>query len=181
MHSPYTPDVQIFISFALRWAIFELHTFFGKVHRMTQKWPWWHVGILTLTKRPQGQKYQHAFYIHPRGPYFCLFHSTMSHFRVTGQVSGKVHRMTPNNRGDMFKVKNTNMHATSNPEAQIAVHFTLWWLMSRFSVAAQFSEKWIAVWYIIWKSSSSCTYIVFVPLVVEIELIFALRAPASKI
>ncbi len=39
-------------------------------------------------------------------------------------IYGKVHRMTSNVL-DMFKVTNTNMHATNTPEAQIYIRFAL--------------------------------------------------------
>ena len=41
-------------------------------------------------------------------------------FSSHSPIFGKVHQMTPNDI-DMFKVKNTNMHATYIPNAQIFV------------------------------------------------------------
>ena len=79
MHVTYTPEAQIFVLFALRSAVFELWRNFQKSAPNDHKWPW-HV---------QGQKYQYACYIHPRGPCFCLFRSTMSCFRVTPLLSEK--------------------------------------------------------------------------------------------
>ncbi len=60
MHATYTPEDQIFIRFALRWAEFELHpNFEKKVHWMTPKWSW-HVQdhrymhmLTTYTPRPK--------------------------------------------------------------------------------------------------------------------------------
>ena len=43
-----------------------------------------------------------------------------------GPIFGKVHWMKPNDL-DMFKVKNTNMHATYTPDTQIFIHFILRW------------------------------------------------------
>ncbi len=99
------------------------------------KWPW-HV---------QGQKYQHACYTHPRGPNFRPFSSTMSHFWVIRPNFRKMHRMTPNNL-DRFKVKNTNIHVTNTPGAQIFVCFTLRWavfgLQPNFWKSAPNDPKW---------------------------------------
>ncbi len=74
MHATYTPKAQLFVCFPLRWAIFELRPFSWKC----TKWP----------RLVQGRKYQHACYIHPRGPNFQPFRSTMSRFWVTAQFSG---------------------------------------------------------------------------------------------
>ena len=97
------------------------------------KWPW----------HAQSHKYQHACYIHPRGPNFCLFCSML--FLSYGPIFGKVHRMTPNDL-DMFKVKNTNMHVTYTPEAQIFVRFALRWavfeLRPYFRKSAPNDPKW---------------------------------------
>ena len=60
MHATYTAKAQIYIRFTLRWAIFELWHNLRKSAPNDPKWPW-HV---------QGQKYQHACYIHPQGPNF---------------------------------------------------------------------------------------------------------------
>ena len=79
MHVTYTPEAQIFVCFALRWAVFELRPNFRKSAPNDPKWPW-HV---------QGQIYQHACYIHPRGPNFRPFRSTMSRFWVTAQFLEK--------------------------------------------------------------------------------------------
>ncbi len=72
MHVTYTPDAQIFICFALQWAVFESPPNFQKSALNGPKWPW-HV---------QGQKYQHVCYIHPWGPNFHPFRFTMSRFWV---------------------------------------------------------------------------------------------------
>ncbi len=45
-------------------------------------------------------------------------------FLSYGPIIGNVHQMTPNDR-DRFEVKNTNMHITYNPEAQIFVLFSV--------------------------------------------------------
>ncbi len=139
------------------------------------KWPW-HV---------QGQKYQHACYIHPRGPNFRPFRSTTSRFWVMAQFSEKctewpqmtltcsrskiptcmlhtwpeaqifvpftlrwaLFKLRPNyrksaqndlNELDMLEVKNTNMHVTYTPEAQILPFRST---ISRFWVTGQFSKK----------------------------------------
>ena len=84
------------------------------------KWPW------------QGQKCQHAFSIHPWDPNFPLFHSIMSCFWVTAQFVEKCTEwMTPKDL-DMFKVKNTNMHATYTTKAQIYIRFALRWDIFEF-------------------------------------------------
>ncbi len=80
-----------------------------------KKWRWY----------VQGEKYPYAYNIHPRGPNFLPFRSTMNRFPVTALFFGKLHRMTPNNH-DIFKVKSTHMH-TYIPEAQIFIRFTLPW------------------------------------------------------
>ena len=156
MHATYIAEAQIYIRFALRWAIFELRPNLWKSAPNDPKWPW-------------HEKYQHACYKHPWGPKFL----SVSHYDgpFFGPIFGKVHQMTPNDL-DMFQVKNTNMYATYTHKGQIfnLFHST----MSCFWVPAYFLER-IAVWYII------CEKVVFLPQVVEIELIFALRAPASKI
>ncbi len=49
--------------------LFRAAPFFSKkVHQMIPYWPW-HV---------QSQKHTYTYYIHPRGPKFRLFHSTMT-------------------------------------------------------------------------------------------------------
>ncbi len=55
----YTPGAHIFVRFALR-SVLELARNFWKSAPNDTKWPW-HI---------QGQKHQHACYIHPRGPNF---------------------------------------------------------------------------------------------------------------
>ncbi len=72
-HVTYTAEAQIFVRFALRWAVFELRPNFRKSAQNDPKSPW-HV---------QGQKYQQACYIHCRGPNLRPFRSTMSHIWVT--------------------------------------------------------------------------------------------------
>ena len=80
------------------------------------KWPW-HI---------QGQKYQHAMLHTPPRPKFSSVSLYDELFLTFGPSFGKVHRMTPNDL-NMFKVKNTKMHTTYAPEAQIFVHFALQW------------------------------------------------------
>ena len=69
MHTTYTPDAQLFICVALRWAVFELHPFYGKVHWKIPKGPW-HV---------QGKKFQYAYYMcttyTPRRKFSFIFFS----------------------------------------------------------------------------------------------------------
>ncbi len=50
----------------------------------------------------------------PPGPEFSSVSLYDEPFLSYGPIFGKVHRMTPNDL-DMFKVKNTNMHATYTP------------------------------------------------------------------
>ncbi len=76
IHVIYTPEAQIFVHFALRWAVFELRPYFPKSAPNDPKWPW-HV---------QGKKYQHACYIQPRGPNFRPFCSSTSRFWVMAQL-----------------------------------------------------------------------------------------------
>ncbi len=164
MHVTYIPEAKIFVHFTRWLAVFELRPNCWKSALNDLKWPW----------NVQGQKCQHARYIHPRGPNFHPFRSTISHFWVMAQfsekctewpqmtltcsrskipicmlhtpqrlkfssvslydepfvsygpISGKVHRMTPNDH-DIVRVKNTNMHAICTPEFQIFVRFTLRW------------------------------------------------------
>ena len=95
----HTPDAEIFVHFAPRWAVFKLRSlFYGKVYRMPHA---------TYPPRP---KFASVFYDEPFSSY--------------GPILGKVHRMTPNDL-DMFKVKNTNMHGACTPGAQSFVCFTL--------------------------------------------------------
>ncbi len=72
MHATYTPEDQIFVPFALRWAVFELQPNIRKSAPNDPKWPW-HV---------QGKKYQNACYIQPWGPNFRPFRSTISRFEL---------------------------------------------------------------------------------------------------
>ncbi len=51
MLATYTPEAQIFVHFALRWAVFELRPNFQEGELNDPKWPW-HV---------QGQKYQQEY------------------------------------------------------------------------------------------------------------------------
>ncbi len=71
-HVTYTHEAQIFLCFALWQAVFEFRSNLQKSTPNDPTWPW-HV---------QRQKYQHACYIHIRGPNFRLFHSTMSRFWI---------------------------------------------------------------------------------------------------
>ncbi len=100
MHDTYTAKAQIYIRFALQWAIFELRPNLWKSAQNDPKWSW----------HAQGQKYQHACYTHTWGPNFRPFRSTMSHFWVTAQFSEKC---------TVFQVKNTNMHVTYTHKGQI--------------------------------------------------------------
>ena len=76
------PETQIFVCFALWWAVFELCPFFWE---KCTEWPQndfnWFV---------QDQKYQHSCYIHLRGgPNFRQFRSRMSPFRLRPLFSTK--------------------------------------------------------------------------------------------
>ncbi len=62
----------------------------------------------------------------PLKPKFSSISLYNEPFLSYGPIFGKVHRMTPNDL-DIFKVKNTNMHVTYTLEAQIFIHFALWW------------------------------------------------------
>ncbi len=57
-------------------------------------------------------------------PQFSTVSLSNEQFLSFGPIFGKVHQMTPNDF-DMFKVKNTNMHVTYTPKAQILVRFAL--------------------------------------------------------
>ncbi len=124
MWSLCTKEAQIFIRFTLRWAVLELHPFFGihVVHQMTLTCSRSSIPICILLTP------------HISRP-FC---STMSRFQVMPLVLEKEHLTTPNDLA-MFKVKNTNMHATHIPETQIFVHFTLQWAV--FDLRPCFSKK----------------------------------------
>ncbi len=68
----HTPQGPIFVHFTLQWAVFKLRP---DVWKSVPKWPW-HV---------HGKNTNMDATYTPRGLYFHLFHSTMSHFWVTAQ------------------------------------------------------------------------------------------------
>ncbi len=74
LHVIFTPKAQIFVRFTLWWVVFKLRANFRKSAPNDPKWPW-HV---------QGQKYQHACYIRPRGPIFrpCFFYIRLIEARM---------------------------------------------------------------------------------------------------
>ena len=115
MHVTYSPEIEIFVRFALRWAVFELWPNFRKSAPNDPKWPW-HL---------QGQNtYTHATYTSETQIFILSLYDEL--FLIYGPIFGKVHQMTPNDL-DIFKIKNTNMHVTYTPEAQISVSFALRW------------------------------------------------------
>ena len=148
MHVTYTSEAHIFVRFALRWAMFELRPNFRESARNDPKWPWqgpqyqhaWYIHPPSpfrstmsrfwvtvqfskkctqwrqMTLTCSESQCQHACYIHPETHVFLGY----------CPIFWKVHRMTPNDV-DMFKVKNTNMHATYTPEAQLFISFALRW------------------------------------------------------
>ena len=100
-------------------------------------------------------------------------------FLSYGPIYGKVHRMNANYL-DMFKVKNTNMHATSTSEAEIVVRIVVWWtvfeLCPFFRKSALNDPKW--PWYV--KDKKHTCYIQsprpkFPPISLYDEPIFELR------
>ncbi len=105
LHTPWSPNFRPFCSTMIR---FELQAN-GKVHQMNPNLPW-HV---------QGQKYQHACYIHARGPNFHPFRSMMSRLWVTGQFSEKCTEW-PQMTSTCVKVKNTNMQLTYTPRPKFS-------------------------------------------------------------
>ncbi len=72
---------------------------------------------------------------------------------------GKVHRITLNDLNWHLQGQTYQHACYIHPWEQNFHPFCS--TKSRFWVAGQFSEKWISVWYDIWKRSSSCRYIVF--------------------
>ncbi len=64
MHATYTTEAQIFVCFALRGDVCRYCLIWGKVHRMTPKWPW-HV---------KGQRYTY-YMLHSQGLNFHPFFS----------------------------------------------------------------------------------------------------------
>ena len=91
-----TPDAQIFICFALWWTGFRLCHCCRKSALNDPKWPW-HV---------QGQKYQHASYIHPWGQNFHPFALRWSVFELRKKfVTCTLNDQMTTNDLHMFKVK----------------------------------------------------------------------------
>ncbi len=127
MHVTYTPEGQIFVLFAIWWAIFELQANFQKSAWNDPKWSW-HV---------QGQQNQHAYYIHPRGPNFRPFRSMINRFWVTAQFSEKCTEWPQMTLiCSRSKIPICMIHTPPGP------HFRLFCsTMSRFWVSGQFSEK----------------------------------------
>ena len=109
----YTDKGQIFVSFALQWAVLELRPNFQK----------------SAPNEPNDLgmfKVKNTNYMHPTRPKFLYVSLYDEPFLSYGPIFGKVHRMTLNDP-DMFKVKNTNMYGTYTPEAQSFVCFALRW------------------------------------------------------
>ncbi len=98
---------------------------------------------------------------------YCPFHSTMSRSWVARLFRKEVHQMTLNYLDGMLvfwpwlndlKVKNTNMHATYTPEAEIFIGFALWWAV--FPLRPSFSEKcteWPQMTFVMGSYSILCT------------------------
>ncbi len=63
-------EAQIFVPFALRWAVLELHTLFRKSAQNEPKWPWWHVGILDLDQMTPRSKIPTCMLQSPLRPKF---------------------------------------------------------------------------------------------------------------
>ena len=123
----YTPEAQIFVRFALWWAVFELRPNFWKSAPNDSKSPW-HV---------HGHKYQHACYIHIRDPNFRLFHFMMSHFSVTAQFWEKCTEWPQMTMTcSRSKIPNACYIHPQGPNFR-PFHST----MSRFWVTAQFGKK----------------------------------------
>ncbi len=74
----------------------------------------------------QGQKYQHAFSIHPWDPNFRLFCSTMSRFWVTAQFLEKCTKWPWHVQGQKYQHV-CSVHPLPLSEAQIFVPFALRW------------------------------------------------------
>ncbi len=128
-HTSLRPNLHLFRSMMIHFWVRYIFSFENCTE--SPKWPW-HVQV---------QKYHHACYMHPWSPNFRSFCSTMSRgFFSYGSLFVKVHLITPNDI-DMFKVKNTNRHATYTPRGPnfCPFHST----MSCFWVTAQFSEKYM--------------------------------------
>ncbi len=124
----YTPKAQIFVLFALQWADFwKIWPNFRK-SVLNDKWPWY----------VQGEKYQHACYIHPQGPNFHPFRSTgcfqlhvWPNFRAPNN-----HQSAPNNHQMILTCQHACYIYRQGPNF-CPFHSSL----SRFWVMAQFLEK----------------------------------------
>ena len=96
MHVTYTHEAPIFVHFALRWSVFELHALLGKLAPNDLKWPR-HIG---------SQKYQyiymHATYT-PKDQIFARL-STVGRFRVTAQYWVKCTKWPQNKKVPMWIV-----------------------------------------------------------------------------
>ena len=101
MHVTYTSKAQIFVHFALRWAIFEFRPNFRKSTPNDQ---------MTLTSS-RSKVPTCMLHTTPR-PKFSSVSLYKEPFLSYGPIFWKVHQMTPNDL-DMFKVKNTK-HACYN-------------------------------------------------------------------
>ena len=154
VYATHTLEAQIFVRFALRWAVFELHPLFRKVHRMTpndldmfkvkgtlsfislynkpfssyspiwEKYTEWPLNAPDMFKIKNTNV--HATYI-PETQFFPLFILRWAIFELRPFFK-KVHQMTPKNDRDMFRVKGTHLH-TYIPEAQIFARIAPRWVV----------------------------------------------------
>ncbi len=106
-----TPPRPKFLPVSLDEPFLSYGPIFGKVHQMTPK-------ITLICSR---SKIRTCIYIHPWGPNFCLFYSTVSCYWVTDQFSEKC------TKWPQMTLKGTHMHTPNIPEAQIFNPFTIWW------------------------------------------------------
>ncbi len=132
MHTMYTLEAHIFVSFTLRWALFKLQSNFDKLlsvslykelfssyspvlRKVTWKWPG-HV---------QGQNTNmHSTYT-PNAPNFHLFGSMMTVFGLHLNFE----KSAPNDPKMTSTWPQKYSYAYPIPEAQIFVSFTLWALL----------------------------------------------------
>ena len=126
MYSPYTSEIQIFVSFALQWAVFESRPNFRKVHWLTPN----DLDMFKVKNTNMNAMYTPL----PKAQIFVPFALRWAILQLHS-FFGKVHRMTPNHL-DMFKLKNTNMHATNTPRGPNFCLFLS--LMSHFRFTGHF-------------------------------------------
>ncbi len=114
MHSPYTPEIQIFFHSTM--------SRFWVTAQFLEKCTEWPQMNLTWSRSKIPTCMLHT----PLWPKFTSVSLYDEPFLSYGKIDGLVHRMTLNDL-DMFKVNNTNMHATNTPESQLYIRFSLRW------------------------------------------------------